>query len=861
MPPDANIVRVVAAPHPLRAAHVALEVGQGDTLAQMLEAVQPDPVLRAHAAVWLDGERVERSRWDVVVPRSGQEVVIKTVAHGSEESGKTPERIVLTILLIVAVVATQGAASSWAAGLGVGSTGSAIIGGLAAAAVAVAGGYALNAIAPLEFPDDDDEGGRQYDIAGGRNRLRPYGTIPVVLGRHRFVPPLGAKYYTEIVGDDQYLRMLVVWGYGPLRISDIRIGATPLSDFDGVRVQTRQGFPTDTPITLYPGSVSEEGLTVEMSSTPATRVSAEADELSIDITFPRGLGRINNSGRHRAQLARAWVSYRKVNDDGTYGDWLCPSASAAGSASSFPSAWSRAVTTPQESCEIAFTHYRTEPIRHGLRWRTPERARYEVSVAASPLIGSGDVFGDMVWTALRAFRDDPPVDFDKPLAMTALVIKASGQLTGAVADLNALVESVGRSWDGSAWIDSSTSRNPADLYRLLLQHPGRTFPTADDELDLPGLQDWHERCAAEGWEYNRVWNSGGSVWDALREVAAAGRASPRFADGKRGVVVDDGMQLPVQHFTPRNTANFRAERLYDRVPGAVRVQFNNENMDYRRDERLVYRDGFDADGEGGSRRADYIITLEARGITSPDAAHKWGRFHLAQMLLRREAWSFDVDFEYLVATRGDRAKLTHDVLLVGLSSARVKEVGLSGGAVTRLVLDDPVEFRDGESHGVSIRTADDAALVRGVSNALLQPGEVDLSSYTGLYSARGIAVSDKGLVVVDERQDKVVLINSLGEYGGTFALAVNNENPVGIAEGGGRVYVVDARLTEKSTSMTGAEGNTAALMSPPAPAPAPCGGWPTTVRPSTYSMPTATRHPTAFCESARMARSWGLRWT
>ena len=48
----------------------------------------------------------------------------------------------------------------------------------------------------------------------------------------RTVPPLGALPYTETVGDTQYLRMLFVWGYGPLEISDLRIGETPLSEFE-----------------------------------------------------------------------------------------------------------------------------------------------------------------------------------------------------------------------------------------------------------------------------------------------------------------------------------------------------------------------------------------------------------------------------------------------------------------------------------------------------------------------------------------------------------------------------------------------------------------------------------------------------
>jgi hypothetical protein len=86
--------------------------------------------------------------------------------------------------------------------------------------------------------------------------------VNVVLGNHRVSPNYAAKPYTEIVGDDQYLRLLFCVGYGPLHISDLRIGETPIASFDGVTVEIRQGFPTDTPITLYPGVVNEVSLSI-----------------------------------------------------------------------------------------------------------------------------------------------------------------------------------------------------------------------------------------------------------------------------------------------------------------------------------------------------------------------------------------------------------------------------------------------------------------------------------------------------------------------------------------------------------------------------------------------------------------------
>ena len=106
------------------------------------------------------------------------------------------------------------------------------------------------------------------------------------------VPPMGALPYTETVGGDQYLRLLFVWGYGPLHISDLKIGETPLSDFEGVEIETREGYDDDDPITLYSNVVVQNDLSVSLTqaggyTTRTTEI--DADEISVDITLPRGL--------------------------------------------------------------------------------------------------------------------------------------------------------------------------------------------------------------------------------------------------------------------------------------------------------------------------------------------------------------------------------------------------------------------------------------------------------------------------------------------------------------------------------------------------------------------------------------------
>src|SRR5690606_6605734 len=78
-----------------------------------------------------------------------------------------------------------------------------------------------------------------YSLSGARNALEPFGAVPRLYGRRRIYPKLGAKIYTEIVGNDQYLNVLCNAGYAPMRLSEFKIGETPIEEFAGVEIETR----------------------------------------------------------------------------------------------------------------------------------------------------------------------------------------------------------------------------------------------------------------------------------------------------------------------------------------------------------------------------------------------------------------------------------------------------------------------------------------------------------------------------------------------------------------------------------------------------------------------------------------------
>ncbi len=546
-------------------------------------------------------------------------------------------------------------------------------------------------------------------IQGARNQAAPFSRVPKVLGRHRFVPPLGALPYTETVGNDQYLRMLFVWGYGPLEISDLKIGETPLADFTDVEIETRQGYPDDAPLTLYSNSVIQNDLQINLTAAAGYIIrttDTDADEISVDVTLPRGLMKFGASGNRLAAAVEITVDY-----------------APAGSGS-----WSSAGT-------ISVTATQSVALRRGIRLAVA-RGKYDVRLRRLTADSTNDkTFDETVWTALRTIRTAQPVAMPG-LAMTALRIKATDQLNGVIDRFNGVAQSILPDWTGSVWTDRVTS-NPAAIFRHVLQGSANARPLTDSRINLDRLQDWHETCSAAGREFNAVIDYDVSVQDVLQDVAATGRASPTLIDGKWAVVEDRPQSVPVQHFTPRNTFGFRGEKAFDDRPEALRIRFINRDNGWLQDERLVFDDGFTA------ATATKYETLELAGVTASAQAWKDGRYHIATARLRPETYSFYADVEHIVCTRGDLIRFTHDVPLFGLMSGRIKSVVSAGGNITGVTLDADVPMEDGKSYAIRFRCADGASLLKSV---VTQAGTTTTLAFTTPYAdSEGPQVGDLAL--------------------------------------------------------------------------------------------------------------------
>lgn len=284
---------------------VRAEIPVGVTIAEALAFAQihPSPLLH----VFVGDVEVPAARWAHVKPKPGRQITVTaTPLGGGGEGGKSGVRILATLAIvagaIVAPYAIGGAA--WVAAHGLGAS-------LITAGVGLVGTLAVNALFPPSQPRFDASASSSPTLSGTGNEVRRYGVVPRPLGRHRWAPPYAAVPFTEVIGNDTYLRCLFAW-YGPTAISELKLGDTPLEELEGVEVEIREGRPGDDPVTLYPNTVQEQGLSITLTNNDGwtLRTSGnDADELMVDITLPAGLAQLNGDGSRSARTVAVEIEY------------------------------------------------------------------------------------------------------------------------------------------------------------------------------------------------------------------------------------------------------------------------------------------------------------------------------------------------------------------------------------------------------------------------------------------------------------------------------------------------------------------------------------------------------------------------
>ncbi|MHC3921515.1 host specificity factor TipJ family phage tail protein [Alcaligenes nematophilus] len=647
-------------------------------------------LVRNHAfVVQVNGDWLTQDRWSRRL--KADDVVLVALLPAGGGGGSNPLQIVAMVALAAAVIYTGGAAAAAygaATGVAAGTTtlGMSVVGALASAAVAVAGGLLMSAIFPPAKPPSTmarEQASPTYTIGSQGNTARLMESIPVQYGRFRVYPDFAAQPYTELDSNQTYLYQLFCLGQGEYDIEEIRVEDTPIGNFAEVQYEVvRPGEK----VTLFPDNVVSstavqgielKGSNEEGSGTVGPFVANPAgtttNKIAVDMVLPAGLFYANDDAGLDSRSVSWAIRAQQIDDQGN----LVGSSFALGTET-----YSAATNTPQ-----MMTY----------RYEVPE-GRYQISAVRTSSKDTDNRSGNTLqWGGLRAYLPDHR-DYGN-LTLLAVVMRATNNLNQSTARrINVIATRKLPTWDPiEGWSRGVVAtRNPAWALADVCKNPeyGRGLP--DSRINLNALYRLAQIWGDRGDKYDGVFDTATTLWDALTRIARVGRAMPMYYAGVIDFIRNEPKTVKTQMFTPGNmvTNTFSIDYVFPEhdSPDHVIVEFINEET-WQPDEVVCAL-------PGSVMLRPY--RLQIPGIVQRDQAWREGISLAAQNRDQRRFVSFQTELEGHIPRYGDLVEISHDVPKWGLSGF-IEDYNPDTKTLTT---SEPLEWWPGESHYINLRKKD-----------------------------------------------------------------------------------------------------------------------------------------------------------
>jgi hypothetical protein len=178
----------------------------------------------------------------------------------------------------------------------------------------------------------------------------------------------------------------------------------------------------------------------------------------------------------------------------------------------------------------------------------------------------------------------------------------------------------------------------------------------------------------------------GREWrEVLNAIASAGLAS--LAEGRLFGVArqrnTQALNVPArQGFSNANIINFRMNKQFAPVPDGILVSYQNRDLNWDQDQRLVLRPGV------AENAASNIIQMDAVAVDKTTQIDNQIKLYLAGAYLRDHMFQFETWFDGIASNKGDIITLNHLNISELHQSARIVSIERNGaGAVVAVTLD------------------------------------------------------------------------------------------------------------------------------------------------------------------------------
>lgn len=655
------------------------------------------PVTNRPFIILRNGEAVLRKDWGQEVAK-GDILLIVMLPRGGKKGGSNPISMILTIA--VAVFA------SWAAphvlkAMGIAET---ALGGMALSiargVIGVVGMALVNAIGPKPKPPtlgamgDTKAASPTYNLSAQGNQARLEAAIPEHFGRMIAFPDYAAAPCGEFINNEQHLYQLFCIGVGSYDIEKIRIAETDISSFAEVSYQI---VNPGEELTLFPAAVSTatevagQELLYNAPVGPFTTNGAgtTTTRIAVDVTCPSGLYYANDDGSLGARSVTFLAEARAINDaDQPIGDWFNLGTATISAATNTAQQKSFSYDVPSGRYQVRMT--RTNP-------------KDESSRCANTI----------TWVGLRAYLLGPNTFGD--VTLLAIKMRASNNLSNqASRKINVIATRKLPIPDGQGgWYPAAPTRSPAWAIAYICKRVG----LPDSRIDINGLRALAETWRIRGDTFDARFDSTGTFWQSVNQVALAGRAKVFMQGGIVYTWRDQPQAIPTTMFSMRNIAkgSFSMEFL---TPGedtadAVEVSYFDESVWAPRHLLCKLADS----------NAERPAKVDLFGVVSRAQAYREGLYMAAANRYRRTITTFQTEMEGFIPSYGSLVTVTHDLPQWGQS---LEAVSWSDWNRTLTLNDEPVWY-SGSSHYVGLRRKDGSVSGPYLVTQGLQPNQIVIS--------------------------------------------------------------------------------------------------------------------------------------
>lgn len=587
------------------------------------------------SVVAINGEPVLRADWRRRRLRASDRLVVMSRPLGGS---RAQNKQVLGLVALVGLSLLAPGVGTWIAGLGLGISAS-----VGSAAFLIGGSFLVSTLVKAKAGGQDDDAGQVYSFGKQANSARLLQSIPVSYGRVKRSPDYAAVPWSEYIGNDEYLNILLSEGCGRYSREQILMDDTILWDaatgvnpeFTGVSIAF---YEPGEEVTLFPVNVySSPEVSGQELPKPADGyvggfISAPAGttttDLALDIAAPGGLYTTNSDGDRRPYYVPIVAEYRPVNDLGApTGGWSQLLGQSLGGVTNKPKRWSFKVTV------------------------APGRYEVRLKRTSAPSTDS-NVSDTIVWMGLRAFLSGARAFAG--VSTIALRLKATQQLTSAAAQALKVIETrILPVWSGSAWVEQPT-RSPAWAFWDMATNTDYGARRSAAKVDLQGVLMLAATAAARGDCFDYEFTSSVGVPEAFDTALATVRAKHRWAGDMLTLVRDEWRAVPSMLLTDRET-----------VRGTFAVDYEFASSDAADAVIVEYVDETTWQAEEVQYPAAIVaenpMRMQIPGIAQRAQAYREAGFHYRQNVYRRVRPSVTTEHDGRLISLGEHVQIQSDL--------------------------------------------------------------------------------------------------------------------------------------------------------------------------------------------------------